>query len=332
MPQSTDGGVRKQGRGYYRQSLQKLQAVVEAKLKEIAVLDAAREQMAEREQVCLSYLYMRCFGYTWHDNQHDQFLARAHSCCSAGYPMCLHVPLMRCTNRTDLHALGPLCADGSSGRLLAGAIFLLQQAVAGTKQPDSLIVQNISTPLFCLLNMLFILTLPRLLLQVLVDLVLQQEHHLSHLEQMRASLDADMANLDMLLSMDSTHVAASGNSSGALPEVAGSTGSLSTDSAAACSSGMVMTPCNGASHCSEGCAVAPAIAQLQALQQQPLQLQLQVQQWQQGSASAASDSGSNTPVGVTVSTALGDNRQQKIQVLLVMVALHYMRRRILQDR
>jgi hypothetical protein len=42
--------VRKQSKGYYHQSVQKLQAVVEAKLKEIAVLDAAREQMAEREQ------------------------------------------------------------------------------------------------------------------------------------------------------------------------------------------------------------------------------------------------------------------------------------------
>jgi hypothetical protein len=50
MAPGTEGGVRKSSRGYYHNNVQKLQAVVEAKLQEIAALDAAREQMAEREQ------------------------------------------------------------------------------------------------------------------------------------------------------------------------------------------------------------------------------------------------------------------------------------------
>lgn len=230
MPASRDGGVRKQSTGYYHQSVQKLQAVVEAKLKEVAVLDAAREQMAEREQV-------------------------------------------------------------------------------------------------------------------LVDLVLQQEHHLSHLEQMKAALDADMASLDMLLSMDAnasdaaaaTAAALSNRHSSPPADAARSVGNASTESAAACSTGIAATPCSGTPLCFGTPAVAPALHHLQAWQQPQLQvqgmqqpqqqcmhqtqlqpqLQLQVQQWQQGSTVAGSECGSdNTPMGAAVSTALGSSRQQYVQGLL----------------
>jgi hypothetical protein len=155
--------------------------------------------------------------------------------------------------------------------------------------------------------------------QVLVDLVLQQEHHLSHLEQMKASVDADMANLDMLLSMDASvsdaaadATAAGSCNSCAAAEVVRSVGSLSTDSAAACSTGIASTPGSGGSNCSGVSGVAPALAQLQAGQQQ--QPQLQVQQWQHGSASAGSECGSESPMGANISTELGSNRQQHIQV------------------
>jgi hypothetical protein len=162
---------------------------------------------------------------------------------------------------------------------------------------------------------------------VLVDLVLQQEHHLSHLEQMKASLDADMANLDMLLSMDTDTPDATALSS-APEEAARSIGSLSTDSAAACSTGVESTGiesnlCGGGSHSSGFSGVAPALAQMHPWQQQQQQHvqqpQLQVQQWQQGSASFGSDCGSDTPVGTTMGTAMGSasgngNRMQYIQV------------------
>jgi hypothetical protein len=53
MAPGREGGVRKSSRCYYHQNVQKLQAVVEAKLQEISALDAAREQMAEREQASI---------------------------------------------------------------------------------------------------------------------------------------------------------------------------------------------------------------------------------------------------------------------------------------
>jgi hypothetical protein len=53
MAPGREGGVRKSNRGYYDQKVQKLQAVVEAKLQEVSALDAAREQMAEREQASI---------------------------------------------------------------------------------------------------------------------------------------------------------------------------------------------------------------------------------------------------------------------------------------
>lgn len=98
MPASRDGGVRKQSTGYYHQSVQKLQAVVEAKLKEVAVLDAAREQMAEREQagqlntiilVCVqAFVQHSCMG----DQRPATGLATTHSWVPHGCPcgfMCL---------------------------------------------------------------------------------------------------------------------------------------------------------------------------------------------------------------------------------------------------